>query len=190
MGEAPKLLDRARTEIRARHYSPRTEETYVAWMKRFILFHNKRHPASMGADEVNAFLTSLAVERRVSALTQNQALSAILFLYRHVLDDPLPWIQDIVRAARPERVPVVLTGSEVRLVIEQVDGVSRLVVQVLYGSGLRLLEALQLRVKDIDFARRVARARSERATGSSDHAGAERRDRLARPSGESAAQTR
>lgn len=98
MGEPPKLLDRVRTEIRARHYSPRTEETYINWIKRFILFHGKRHPASMGPDEVNAFLSNLAVEGHVSATTQNQALSAVLFLYRYVLRDPLPWIADIVRA--------------------------------------------------------------------------------------------
>ncbi|HEY3053909.1 MAG TPA: integron integrase, partial [Thermoanaerobaculia bacterium] len=153
VGEPPKLLDRVRTEIRARHYSPRTEETYINWIKRFILFHGKRHPASMGPDEVNAFLSNLAVEGHVSATTQNQALSAVLFLYRYVLRDPLPWIADIVRAQRPERVPVVLTPEEARAVIDDVQGVSRLVVQLLYGSGLRLLEALQLRVKDLDFRR-------------------------------------
>jgi len=153
MPDPPKLLDRVRAEIRTRHYSPRTEEAYVGWVRRFILFHNKRHPAAMGADEVNAFLSSLAVEGHVSATTQNQALCAILFLYRYVLRDPLPWIADIVRAQRPERLPVVLTPQEARLVIDHVEGVSRLVVQLLYGSGLRLLEALQLRVKDIDFGR-------------------------------------
>ena len=149
----PRLLDQVRAAIRTRHYSRRTEETYLGWIKRFIFFHNKRHPGSMGADEVNAFLSNLAVEGHVSATTQNQALSAILFLYRYVLRDPLPWIEDIVRAQRPARVPVVLTSSEARMVIDQVEGVSRLVVQLLYGSGLRLLECLQLRVKDVDFAR-------------------------------------
>jgi len=153
MADKPRLLDAVRAAIRTRHYSARTEETYVHWVRRFILFHNKRHPASMGADEVNAFLSSLAIDGHVSATTQNQALSAILFLYRNVLNDPLPWIENIVRAQRPERVPVVLTPAEARMMIEQVEGVSRLVVQLLYGSGLRLLEGLQLRVKDIDFAR-------------------------------------
>jgi len=153
MADAPKLLDCVRAEIRTRHYSRRTEETYVGWIKRFIFFHNKRHPASMGADEVNAFLSSLAVDGHVSATTQNQALCAILFLYRYVLRDPLPWIGDIIRAQRPERLPVVLTPSEARSVIDEVGGVSRLVVQLLYGSGLRLLECLQLRVKDADFGR-------------------------------------
>ncbi len=151
--DQPKLLDRTRAAIRTRHYSRRTEETYVGWIKRFILFHNKGHPSAMGADEVNAFLTSLAVDGHVSAATQNQALSAILFLYRVVLEDPLPWITDIVRARRSERVPVVLTPAEARTVIGECEGVSRLVVQLLYGSGLRLLECLRLRVKDIDFAR-------------------------------------
>ena len=151
--EPPKLLDRVRGAIRARHYSPRTEETYVMWIRRFILFHGKRHPASMGADEVNAFLSSLALDARVAAATQNQALSALIFLYRVVLDDPLPWLHDLVRAQRPIRLPVVLSIDEVRRVIDRVGGVSQLVVQVLYGSGLRLLEALMLRVKDIDFER-------------------------------------
>jgi integron integrase len=153
MTEQPKLLDRVRAAVRTRHYSSRTEETYLSWIKRFIFFHNKRHPAAMGADDVNAFLTSLAVDGHVSAATQNQALSAILFLYRAVLDDPLPWIGDIVRARRSEHVPVVLTPAEARIVIEETEGVSRLVVQLLYGSGLRLLECLRLRVKDLDFAR-------------------------------------
>lgn len=151
--ESPKLLDRVRAAMRARHYSPRTEDTYVNWIKRFIFFHDKRHPASMGADEVNAFASSLAVDGHVSAATQNQALSAILFLYRYVLGDPLPWIDDVVRAQRSERVPVVMTPDEVRAVIESMSGVTALVAQLLYGSGLRLLECLELRVKDLDFAR-------------------------------------
>ena len=151
--QRPKLLDQTREAIRARHYSRRTEETYINWIKRFIFFHNKRHPSMMGADEVNAFVSSLAIRDHVSATTQNQALSAILFLYREVLKDPLPWIADIVRAQRTERVPVVMTPEEVRKMIENVEGVSQLVVQLLYGSGLRLLECLRLRVKDIDFAR-------------------------------------
>ena len=153
MAEGPKLLDRVRAAVRARHYSRRTEESYVGWIRRFIFFHGKKHPSSMGGDEVNAFLTSLAVESHVAASTQGQALSALLFLYRHVLDDPLPWIDNIVRARRPMRVPTVLTPGEVRQVIEQMDGVPKLVALLLYGGGLRLLEALRLRVKDVNFAR-------------------------------------
>ena len=153
MAEPPKLLDRVRNAIRVRHYSPRTEEAYVMWIRRFILHHGKRHPSAMGANEVNAFLSHLAVDRTVSASTQNQALAALLFLYRHVLEEPLPWLDDIVRAQRPERLPVVLTVDEVREVIGHLAAPARLVVQLLYGSGLRLLEALTLRVKDVDFAR-------------------------------------
>jgi integron integrase len=151
--DGPKLLDRVRAAVRARHYSRRTEESYVGWVKRFVLFHGKRHPSSMGGEEVNAFLTSLAVEGNVAAATQAQALSALLFLYRHVLNDPLPWIDDIVRARRSARVPVVLTPEEVRLLIDQMDGVPKLVALLLYGGGLRLLEGLRLRVKDLNFAR-------------------------------------
>lgn len=169
MQQPPKLLDRLRAAVRVRHFSPRTEEAYAAWAKRFILFHGKRHPSSMGADEVNAFLSSLAVDGHVSASTQNQALSALLFLYRNVLDDPLPWINDIVRAQRPLRLPVVLTVDEVRAVLQNVSGPAHSVVLLLYGSGLRLLEALTLRVKDIDFARqqitvRDPKGKRDRAT--------------------------
>jgi integron integrase len=153
MPEPPKLLDRVRAAIRARHYSRRTEEAYVAWIRRYILFHGKRHPSAMGAEEVNAFLTALATERKVAAATQNQALSALIFLYRVILQEPLPWLEDLVRAQRPARLPVVLTVDEVRRVIERMDGVSSLVAQLLYGAGLRLLEALTLRVKDVDFER-------------------------------------
>jgi integron integrase len=153
MAEPPKLLDCVRAAVRARHYSRRTEESYVGWIKRFILFHGKKHPSSMGGDEVNAFLTSLAVEGQVAASTQSQALSALLFLYRHVLEEPLPWIDNIVRARRTFRIPVVLTPGEVRKLIDEIDGVSKLVALLLYGGGLRLLEALRLRVKDVNFAR-------------------------------------
>jgi integron integrase len=153
MPEQPKLLDRTRNAIRARHYSRRTEEAYVMWIKRYIFFHGKRHPSSMGAEHVNAFVSSLAIDEDVSAATQGQALAAVLFLYRHVLNDPLPWIDDIVRARKPLRVPVVLTPEEVRLVLEQMHGTPRLVALLLYGGGLRLLECLQLRVKDLNFAR-------------------------------------
>ena len=148
-----RLIPRVRGSLRARHYSRRTEEAYVGWIKRFIFFHGKRHPASMGGEEVNAFLTSLAVQDRVAAATQNQALSALLFLYREVLHDPLPWMDDLVRASRPFRVPVVLTIEEVRRLLDQLDGVPRLVALLLYGGGLRLLECLRLRVKDLNFAR-------------------------------------
>ena len=153
MAEPPKLLDRLRAAIRARHYSARTEEAYVMWVRRYILYHGKRHPSAMGADEVNAFLSSLAVDEKVSASTQNQALSALLFCYREVLEDPLPWLSEIVRAHRPQRLPVVLSVDEVQQVIAEVENRYRLIVQLLYGSGLRLLEALTLRVKDVDFGR-------------------------------------
>ena len=153
MPDGPKLLDRVRAAVRARHYSHRTEESYVGWIRRFILFHGKKHPSSMGGDEVNAFVSSLAIDGHVAASTQGQALSALLFLYRHVLGDPLPWIDNIVRARRPLRVPVVLTPDEVRALIAQMNGVPKLVALLLYGGGLRLLEALRLRVKDVNFAR-------------------------------------
>lgn len=169
MTQPPKLLDRLRDAIRSRHYSPRTEEAYLMWAKRFILFHNKRHPSSMGAEEVNAFLSSLAIDDHVAASTQNQALNALLFLYRHVLQDPLPWLQDVIRARRPMHLPVVLTPDEVRIVIDHMRGPSRLVAQLLYGSGLRLMEALMLRVKDVDFPRkqlmvRDTKGKRDRAT--------------------------
>jgi len=152
MSDPPRLLDRVREAVRTRHYSRRTEEAYVGWIRRYILHHGKTHPAAMGADEVNAFLTHLAVQERVSASTQSQALSALVFLYRHVLDDPLPWLEDVVRAVRPRRLPVVLSREEVGLLLGAMEGVPRLVASVLYGGGLRLLEALRLRVKDVDFA--------------------------------------
>src|SRR2546430_1533831 len=155
MAESPRFLDRVRAAVRTRHYSRRTEDTYVAWTKRFILFHRKRHPAAMGADEVNAFLSHLAVEGRISASTQAQALSALIFLYRHVLDDPLPWIDDIVRARRKKKLPVVLTREEVLSLLAVMKGTPRLVAAILYGGGLRLLEALRLRIKDVDFGARL-----------------------------------
>ncbi|MGK2856396.1 MAG: integron integrase [Thermoanaerobaculia bacterium] len=164
-----KLLDRVRDAVRVRHYSRRTEEAYVLWIRRFILFHGKRHPSSMGAEEVNAFLTYLAVDGSVCASTQGQALSALLFLYRQVLEEPMPWIEDLVRAKRPSRLPVVLTSDEVRAVLERMEGVTRLAASLLYGSGLRLLECLRLRVKDVDFGRsqllvREPKGRRDRAT--------------------------
>ena len=147
-----KLLDRLRMALRARHYSIRTEDTYVQWARRYILFHGKKHPSAMGAPEINAFLSDLAVERNVSASTQNQALSAILFLYREVLGEEVPWLTELIRAPRRERLPVVLTRDEVRRILGEMQGLPQLVARLLYGSGLRLLEALRLRVKDIDFA--------------------------------------
>ena len=149
--QPPKLLDRLRAACRVRHLSPRTEDAYHHWARRFILFHGKRHPETMAEPEVNAFLTDLAVAGRVSASTQNQALSALLFLYGHVLERPLDRLA-VVRANRPSRLPVVLTPSEARLVLGQLDGTYRLIGEVLYGGGLRLLEGLRLRVKDVDFA--------------------------------------
>jgi len=148
----PRLLDRVREANRLRHGSRSTEKSYVGWIRRFILFHGKRHPAEMGASEVAQFLSSLAVEGRVAASTQNQALSALLFLYRYVLHQELPWLDDVVRARRPKHLPIVLTRDEVRAVISKLDGTPRLMAGLLYGSGLRLLECARLRVQDIDFA--------------------------------------
>ena len=147
----PRLLDRVREAIRNRHYSRRTEKAYVHWIKRYIFFHGKRHPIEMGATEGTAFLTSLAVHSKVAASTQNQALSALLFLYREVLVVELPWLDDVVRAKRPLHLPVVLTRDEVRAVLQRLDGVPRLMAILLYGAGLRLLECCRLRVKDVDF---------------------------------------
>ncbi|OYQ67787.1 integrase [Pseudanabaena sp. SR411] len=147
-----KLLDRVRDRIRVKHYSYRTEETYVQWIRRFILFHNKRHPSEMGGDEVNAFLTHLAVNENVAASTQNQALSAILFLYREVLELELGLNLDAVRAKRPRNLPTVLTVTETLEILNNLTGIYQIIVKLLYGSGLRLNEALQLRVKDLDFA--------------------------------------
>ncbi len=149
----PRLLDRLRAAIGVRHYSIRSEEAYVAWVRRFILFHHKRHPLEMGAAEINEFLTHLAVAGHVSASTQNQAFSAILFLYQKVLEVDPGRIAGVVRAVRPRRLPVVLTRPEVRAVLLRLEGTPRLVCGLLYGSGLRVLEGLRLRVKDIDFAR-------------------------------------
>jgi integron integrase len=149
---APRLLDRVRAACRLRHYSPRTEEAYRHWIVRYIKFHNLRHPSTMSAAEINQFLTHLAVDGQVSASTQNQAFSALLFLYQKVLDVDPGRIEGVVRAKRPERLPVVLTRGEVCLVLDQLQRTPKLVCLLLYGAGLRLLEALQLRVKDIDFA--------------------------------------
>ncbi len=151
---SPRLLDQIRNRIRARHYSLRTEKAYVYWARRFVRFCGLRHPRELGAADVERFLTHLAVEGKVSASTQNQALAAILFLYREVLETPLPWLDSVVRARRPARLPVVLTRDEVRRVLSLLSDSPRLVASLLYGSGLRLQECLQLRVKDIDLTRR------------------------------------
>jgi integron integrase len=148
----PRLLDRVREAILVRHYSRRTEKSYVHWVRRHILFHGKRHPLEMGAGEVTAFLTALAVRAHVASSTQNQALSALLFLYREVLGVELPWLDGLVRAKPPQRLPVILTDTEVAAVLGRLDGVSRLMGRLMYGSGLRLLECCRLRVKDVDFA--------------------------------------
>ncbi|MGZ8797179.1 MAG: integron integrase, partial [Thermoanaerobaculia bacterium] len=153
MADPPRLLDRIRMAVRTRHYSIRTEEAYVTWARRYILFHNKKHPSAMGAEEINAFLTHLAVEKDVAASTQSQALSALLFLYKEVLQENVGWIADIVRATRPKRLPVVFTREEVVRLLGGMAGVERLVGELLYGTGLRVIEAVRLRVKDLDFAR-------------------------------------
>jgi integron integrase len=141
-----------REVIRARHYSLRTEDTYVQWIKRFILFHDKRHPQTMGATEVQQFLTDLAVTQHVAASTQNQALSALLFLYKEVLRQEIAWLEDVIRAKKPQKLPVVLTRDEVKRVLQHLEAPTWLMASLLYGAGLRLMECLRLRVKDVDFA--------------------------------------
>jgi integron integrase len=145
--------------MRLRHYSPRTLEAYVGWIRRYVIFHGKRHPAELGEREIGQFLTHLAGERRVSASTQSQAASALIFLYKQVLRRELDWVEGVPRASKPRRLPVVLTREEVRAVLEGLRGAPRLVAMLLYGSGLRLLECLELRVKDLDFARGEIRLR-------------------------------
>jgi len=148
-----RLLDDLRQVMRARHYSYRTEESYVGWARRFILFHDKRHPKNMGAGEINTFLSHLAVDGGVSAATQNQALAALLFLYREVLRVEVPWMDGVVRAKKPQRLPEVMTKREVKAVLDQMPEGKRLMAGLLYGSGLRLTECLNLRVKDVEFER-------------------------------------
>ncbi|MBY0241518.1 MAG: integron integrase [Burkholderiaceae bacterium] len=150
--DQPKLLDQVRERIRTMHYSIRTEEAYVDWIRRFILFHQKRHPADMGKDEIEAFLTYLAVQRKVAASTQSQAKAALLFLYQNVLKQDLAWLKDVVAAKQPQRMPTVLTMSETRTLLTHLDGVHWLIGSLLYGSGLRILEACRLRVMDLDFS--------------------------------------
>jgi len=152
--DSPKLLDRLRAEIRMRHYSLRTEQSYVDWVRRFILFHHKRHPSEMGAPEIRDFLSHLAVDRQVSASTQNQAKSALLFLYREVLKVELPWLDEVVVAKSAKRLPVVLTQVEARALLNEMSGTMGLIAGLLYGTGMRLLEGLRLRVKDVEFSRR------------------------------------
>ncbi|MEO8377577.1 MAG: integron integrase [Candidatus Sumerlaeota bacterium] len=149
-----RLLDQVRNRIRTKHYSYRTEQAYLGWVRRFVLFHGKKHPDQLGGPEIEQFLTHLAVKRSVSASTQNQALSALLFLYQEVLGLSIPWLDNVVRARRSTRLPVVLTRTEVRAVLSRLRGEPWLVANLLYGSGLRLLEALRLRVKDIDLIQR------------------------------------
>jgi integrase len=149
-----KLLDQVRDQVRVLHDSIRTEDAYVQWIRRFILFHGKRHPQEMGTPELEAFQTHLAVDRNVAASTQNQALSAILFLYRKVVGRPLQELGPVAPARRPERLPTILTRDEVRSVLGQLEGTNRLMAGLLDGSGLRLLECLRHRIKDVDFGQR------------------------------------
>ncbi len=150
----PTLLERVRDVIRVRHYSIRTEQAYLDWIRRFVRFHGRRHPRDMGKAEVEAFLSHLAVNRNVAASTQNQALSALLFLYRDVLEIELPWLENVSRAKKPKRLPVVLTRKEVDQVLARLDGIRWLMAGLLYGSGLRLMECLRLRVQDVDCEKR------------------------------------
>jgi integrase len=156
----PKLLDQVRQAIRRRHYSDRTEKAYTHWIKRYIFFHNKRHPLEMAESEIAQFLSSLATEGRVSASTQNQALNALLFLYHEVLSKKIGLINGVVRAKRPQRLPVVLTKDEVKRVLDRMHGAPRLMGFLLYGAGLRLMECCRLRIKDIDFSRNEIVVRS------------------------------
>ncbi|HEU4566112.1 MAG TPA: integron integrase [Gemmatimonadaceae bacterium] len=156
----PKLLAQLRVALRVRHYSPRTEEAYVGWVRRYITFHGKRHPRDLSVQAVERFLSHLAIRRGVGPITQGQALAAISFLYREVLGEPLSGIEGIARAKRPRRLPVVLSRDEVHAVLSRLDGPARLVSLLLYGAGLRLLEALTLRVKDLDFTRGELTVRS------------------------------
>jgi integron integrase len=165
----PRLLDRVRIAVRQRHYSQRTEDCYVGWIRRFVLFHEKRHPKDLGAPEVIAFLSHLAVEQEVTAATQNQALASLVFLYRHVLNRELEGLDSAVRASRRRALPVVLGRDELRALMAQLHGTHRLMGMLLYGAGLRLMECLRLRVKDLDFERaqvvvRQGKGRRDRVT--------------------------
>lgn len=149
----PKLLEQVQAKLRVKHYSIRTERAYLDWAKRYILFHGKKHPKKLGAQEVEAFLSHLAVEGNVAASTQNQAKSALLFLYREVLEIDLPWLDNVTKARVPQRLPVVLTHAEVRMLLDRLEGTQWLMASLLYGAGLRLMECVRLRVKDIEFER-------------------------------------
>jgi hypothetical protein len=156
----PKLLDQVRQAIRTRHYSYWTEKSYLGWIRRFLFFHRSRDPATMGEHDVACYLSNLASARRVSASTQNQALNAVLFLYREVLGKEIGYVNGVVRAKRPMRLPVVLTRQEVRAILALLDGPEWIMAMLLYGAGLRLTECLRLRVKDVDFSRNETRVRS------------------------------
>lgn len=147
----PKLLDKVRLELRTKHYSSKTEDAYTSWIKRFILFHNKRHPKDMGAEEIKSFITNLATNHHVSSSTQNQALQGILFLYKNILNKDIGWIEEIKFAHRKKHLPVVLSKDEVQMIFDNLDGIALVISKLLYGSGLRLGECLSLRVKDVDL---------------------------------------
>jgi integron integrase len=151
----PGLLEVVRQSLRTKHYSIRTEEVYLGWIRRFIRFHGMRHPRELGAEEVAAFLSALAVQGDVAASTQNQALAAILYVYREVLGMDLPWLKEVVRAKKPRKLPLVLSRDEVQRLLLQVEGDTGLVIRLLYGTGMRLLEGCRLRIKDVDMARRM-----------------------------------
>jgi site-specific recombinase XerD len=152
MGSQPGLLAVAREKMRTRHLALRTEQAYLQWLRRYVVFHNRRHPRDLGAPEVEQFLTYLAVHRKVSAATQNQALQALLFLYRHVLEMELPRLDNVTRASHPRRLPVVLTRADVRALLAQLEGAPWLVANLLYGSGLRLMEGLRLRARTLRWS--------------------------------------
>jgi len=154
LSHPPKLLDQVVAKIRFKHYSRRTELSYTHWIKRYILFHGKRHPKEMGAQEIESFLSALVTNRNVSASTQNLALSSILFLYKAVMEIDLPWLDNIVHAKKPKRLPTVLSEAEVKRLLTCMDGMPGIVARLLYGTGMRLMEGLKLRVKDVDFDRR------------------------------------
>ncbi len=165
--QQPRLMDRVRESLRRHRYALSTERTYCHWIKRFIFFHDKRHPAEMGAAEVEAFLTHLATAENVAASTQNQAMHAVLYLYKQVLDVELPWLDNVVRARESKRLPAVLTQREVAALLRHLHGTSGTVIKLLYGTGMRLLEGLRLRVKDLDMERREMHD-TDLATGHAD----------------------
>ena len=160
MDNSPRLMDLVRNALRVRHYSLRTEQSYMQWIKRYILYHNKRHPAEMGKSEISEFLSYLAVKKHVSASTQNQALSALLFLYKQVLVLEVDWIDDVIRAKRPQRLPIVLSRGDVSRLLKNMSGIHKLLAWLLYGTGMRVSEGVQLRIQDIDFSYRQLTIRS------------------------------